>query len=229
VSERDCPVCRKNPVLPPNGVCRACYEHLKRNEVNSREQIESHMKRRYPTASIEMLEKYVVSSMDCQYEQWESMTKNGLSAVSLAIIVVDEAKHLPDWKAWHRRRIAFMSDLIALLPDSLFAPVTRSHMDAYTQSALLYWEDKLPEEEREQIYQKFKLLIDKKTNNSTWDEKSLPLWMMQKQDFFDWMWQQFMDCIYECVPQHAELSDDEWMMLYHKHFSDVLHKWVSLS
>ena len=227
---KTCPICSREEILPPNGVCRICYEHLKEDEVPSREKMTAGVRKRfrenYPNAAQETVEKNIESAMKFHQEKWDSMTKGGLKAVQLAAIVVDDAKHLPTWKAWHRRRIAFVSDLIAFLPDALFAPATRAQLNRYTRTAVDYWDGKLSEESREQIYREFEIQIDKKTNPSTWDEKSLPLWMMQTRDFFDWMWEQFMDCVYECVPVEFDLTDSDWMCLYHRHFSDVLEQWI---
>ena len=226
-----CPICNKLPISSPNGVCISCYQHLKRDEVPSYEQVVESCKKRlfrsFPNATQETLEKNIESSMKFHKESWESMVKNGLKAVYLAVIVVDEAAHLPTWKEWHKRRIGFISDLISLLPDRLFEPASREQINQYMKHAIDYWDGKLSEEDRETIYNEFKILIDKKTNNSTWDEKSLPLWMMQKEEFFNWMWYQFMDCIYECISEEYNLGDDQWMGLFQKHFSDVLSHWVS--
>ena len=227
---KTCPICFSNPILSPNGVCSVCYDKLKKNEVHSKNQIieaeKKFLAKYYPNATQETFEKRVESKMKFQKEQWEGMTQDGLSAVCLAVIVVDEAEHLPTWKEWHYRRVAFIKDLINCLPDSLFVPAPREQLNTYMNKALDHWNGRLTEEEREETYNDFKMLIDKKTSPSEWDEKSLPLWMMQKRESFDWMWEQFMDCIYECVPEKYELSDDEWMALYHKHFSDILEKWA---
>jgi len=132
---KTCPICSKEEILSPNGVCLTCYEHLKSYEIPSREKIaigaERRLRENYSNATKETLEKNIESAVKFHQENLDNMTKNGLKAVQLAIIVVDEAKHLPTWREWHRRHIAFIKNLIEQLPISIFAPVTKEQMNAF--------------------------------------------------------------------------------------------------
>ena len=227
---KTCPFCFRDPVLLPNNVCGSCCERLRQNEVRSREQVEAEMRRHHerhlPNATQEVFERNVARALKSDLEDWARMTPNGLQAATLATTVVDEAAHLPTTMVWHRRRMAFVKELISALPGSLFAPATRPQLNEYTQKALDYWNGKLTEDDRKKLYDDLSKIIEKKTPPGTWDEKSLPLWMLQKREFFDWMWEQFMDCVYECVPADCGFSDDDWIVLYRKHFPDVLEQWA---
>lgn len=228
MSEATCPICNMFPTALPNGVCVKCYEHQKRLTVHSRDYIEKQEKQRgghgkYPYSD-EVFQHNVNVCMKSEAEEWESMTKNGLSAPYLATMIIDEDQnHDEEEFGWLKREAFFLCDLILALPGGLFAPVTHEQMEIYIQKATDYWNGLYNDEQRKTILKDFEALLDKQTSGSTWDAKSLPLWLMELPDvdLFDWMLSQFMDCVWSCVPA-GELSDAQWMALFRKHFSHEL-------
>lgn len=199
--EAICPICKQHTVVPPNGICSVCYE----------------------------------GAANCFYingygmDEWKKDTINGLAAAHLATIIVDESpNHDPFDFPWLRREALFLCDLIRALPVDLFQPVTHEQMENYLNKAADYWNGFYDDLQRKAILKDFEALLDKKTSPSTWDEKSLPLWVMEISDteLFDWMLGQFMDCIYSCMPKET-LGDTQWMTLFQRHFSKEIDSWVA--
>lgn len=61
--------------------------------------------------------------------------------------------------------------------------------------------------------------------SAEWDAKTLPGLMASDEESLDFMWTQFIESAVACVRTH--LSDETWMILFHKHFSTEIHAWVN--
>lgn len=199
-SEAICPICKQRSIVPPHGVCDVCRESAK--------------------------QRFYINGYGM--DEWEKDTVNGLSAAYLATIIVDESPGHDSFDfAWLRREAFFLCDLIRVLPSSLFQPVSHEQMENYLNKAADYWNGSYDDVRRKAIRNDFESLLDKQTAPSTWDVKSLPLWVTEIPDteLFDWMLMQFMDCIYNCVSK-GQLSDNQWMTLFQMHFSKEIESWI---
>jgi hypothetical protein len=128
--------------------------------------------------------------------------------------------------AWHRRRIAFVYDLIDKLDKSLFLPASQEQVRSFMDTAMGYWDKTVSDTERETAADEMQALLEKKSL-SDWDAKGLLLWMAHTEEMFDWMWYQWFDCVRSCVPD--ALDDSIWIELSRKHFSDIIQAWVSMT
>jgi len=164
--------------------------------------------------------------MRCQTESWERLTNDGLCASRVAVDAIDEDEELPKQQN-HPRRIAFMTDLIAALPDDCFAPATRTQINAAVSVATAYWNKQATDEQRQQTHNELRDLLGKK-NNSEWDLHSLPLWILQTEPFFSWMWYQWFDCLWCCIPDDMMLGIDlTFTALLQRHFSAEIQAWAA--
>lgn len=59
---------------------------------------------------------------------------------------------------------------------------------------------------------------------SDWEPKDFLLWMMMLEDDFDWIWDQWFECIHTCIPDKC--NDELWMRMFHKHFPNEIKAWV---
>ena len=59
---------------------------------------------------------------------------------------------------------------------------------------------------------------------SDWEPKDFLLWMMMLEDDFDWMWDQWFECIHACIPDKC--NDELWIRMFHKHFPNEIKAWV---
>lgn len=222
-----CPICGKNPIFLPHGVCRECFQHYKSENVHDACWHLENRKRLGLSMEPAFLQRDIELSIKEELDEWEHLTKKGLSACTLASDVIDNSSEDATNPCWLKREAFFMIDLIRALPQELFSPVTVMQMDAYLQSATNYWNGKLTEQEKTCILKKFAAVLDKQSSVSAWDEKSLPIWLMELSDTesFDWMLGQLMDCIVSCNIKD-ELSDVHWAELFQKHFPEELARWV---
>ncbi|MDR2529298.1 MAG: hypothetical protein LBD04_09845 [Synergistaceae bacterium] len=230
LEKQTCPVCRVEPLDLPHGVCRSCLERFKRDEAHEdRAYWEIWEMRYYKRDDIqrtpEQLKKTIDTHIKYEMEHWKSLTENGLSAVRVMIEILDAVDGKRMTNAWHRRRVVFISELITLLDEELFAPVTKEQVRRYMETAIGYWNGTLSDKERQAAFDGMKraLLREK---HSTWDAKALLLWMTLKEEFFDWMWYQWFDCVWSCLKK-KELDDKTWLGLFQKHFADVIRDWVT--
>lgn len=112
---KTCQVCLNHPVTLPHSVCHNCYERL------------------YAFEKRVHYAEYTTS-------EWEELVGDGLKVVIVMIEIVDDIEPTPANKEWHKRRIAFMYDLIGLLDKSLFLPAT-SELLSPTRCRFLEWEN----------------------------------------------------------------------------------------
>ncbi|MHC6202474.1 hypothetical protein ACYULU_04680 [Breznakiellaceae bacterium SP9] len=212
-----CPVCEAGTIASPHHVCRSCYEQMKSYHVHSRALIEEQQPQLQ--APPEIVEKNIAFEMSWEADEWAKLTKNGLSAVAVLIEIVDDME--PDIP-FHRRRIAFMRDLIDRLNPKIFLPAGKEQMDRFMQSAIDFWNGNISEDKRQRIYTDFTAFMpDKKP--SDWTAKSIVYWMMELEDRFDWMWEQWMESVHDAVGD--ELPDEVWIMLFKKHFAQEIAAW----
>ena len=61
-------------------------------------------------------------------------------------------------------------------------------------------------------------------SNYEWEPKDFLLWMMHTEDYFDWMWYQWFECIRCCITDKR--NDKLWIMMFHKHFHNEIQSWV---
>jgi hypothetical protein len=168
-------------------------------------------------------EKSIEAHVRFDAEEWNKHTENGLSAVFTMIEILDAVDEERVTDAWHRRRIAFVYNLIDRLDRRLFLPVSEDRVRSFMDTTMGYWDKTVSDAERETAEAEMRVLL-KKENLSSWDAKSLLLWMAHKEDMFDWMWYQWFDCVFSCIPK--ELDDSIWTELFRKHFSEIIRAWA---
>jgi hypothetical protein len=210
-------------------VCGACYTHYKNDTVHAREWVERQLnKTPNPKATPETRERNILYQMFQEADEWAILTREGLSNVCIAVDAIDDDDDLPD-KAGHKRRIAFMLDLVAYLPDELFAPATRAQLDAALRVAIDYWDGKVADDKRKIAHEQLRAVLDK-TDSTKWDIHSLPLWTLQPESFFDWMWYQWFDCVWSCFSSELKKQFESTVMeLLQKHFHNEIQNWVNLT
>ena len=225
--ENTCPVCEANPIDSPHEVCETCYNKVKSYYVHPRKHFErgqeKHRQNWLKDGKIlkpEVIEHNIKFGMKSEAEQWARIVGNGLSAVVVMIEAIDDQEPTP---AFHRRRIAFMYDLINRLDPALFAPASKVEVESFMKSAIAFWNDEIAEDERQSIHKAFSELMPDKTP-CDWSAKSIVHWMISLQSHFDWMWFQWFESVYDAIPN--ELSYAVWMELFKKHFSDSIEEWA---
>ena len=226
--ENICPVCGAKPAALPHKVCLSCYNKVKNIYIKPRVLFERGQEKfrlewlgEGKILSPETIERNITFLMKSEAERWNRIVGAGLSAVFVMIEAVDDSEPTI---VFHRRRIAFMRDLIHSLDPALFAPATKGEIAGVMQSAAEFWDGKITDGERRQIQKKFDTLMPDNTPND-WNAKSIVHWMLHLQSYFDWMWYQWFESVYDAIPE--ALSDDIWIGLFKKHFSDEITQWVS--
>jgi len=209
-----CPVCGQHPIYPPHEVCSVCYhkaknnsgldEALKETERRAREGIKLH--------------HYLI-------DDWHKIEVNGLGAIQLVgeyILdeIEDDEKH-----QWHKRRVRFMQDMVRELDMKYFAPATRQQIDDFAQAAVDFWNGKITMQQAKELRQSMRKIIEKDImRSSDWETKDFLLWMMDTEEVFDWMWDQWFECIHVCIPDKC--NDELWIRMFHKHFHNEINAWV---
>lgn len=163
----------------------------------------------------------------CHYliDDWHKIDVNGLGAVQLIgeyilDTIEDDAKHL-----WHKRRICFMQDMVRELDMKYFAPVSREQIDDFAQAAINFWDGKMNIQDAKAKLRSMEKIIQKDTlKYSGWESKDFLLWMMMPEENFDWMWDQWFECIHACIPDKC--NDELWIKMFHKHFHDEIKAWI---
>ena len=223
-----CPLCRTAPMELPHHVCAACCEKYRQEIVHTRKQVERGIRRRAKLADdaplTPPLEHSIQVHMREQTRRWEHLTQTGLHASRVAADAIDEDDELPKRKN-HHRRIAFMKDLVTVLSDTYFAPATRHQLNVAMDTATAYWNDDASDEDRKCAHDELRSLLGKERPYD-WDLHSLPLWMLQTEPFFSWMWYQWFDCVWCCIPD--DMPDDVDLMfteLLQQHFPAEIQAW----
>ena len=226
-----CPVCNKNMIEAPNGVCSVCYGKLKKKYIHSYEFWDKWEKDELENMKIlfnpEIHEQNVRRVMERETNEWSHIVRNGLSAVQVLIDILDNVDAETGTDAdivWHRRRVCFMKDMVEQLGDSYFTPATSQQISDFTQSAIDFWNGRISKYEAKNRYEDMKRILQK-DDITRWDSKSFLLWMIQEEDFFDWMWGQWFECLYACYSEPC--NDNIWINLFHKHFSIEIKSWVN--
>lgn len=194
-----CQVCLMHPIELPHGVCHHCYERLYAFEKS-------------------------VHYTEYTANEWAELVGNGLKASTLMIEIVDDIE--PADQEWHKRRIAFMYDLIGLLDKSLFLPATSIQIDFYRQRGVDFWNGKVSEQEAEQLIQECLKVLEMDLFSNTWNAKGILTWMLSTKECFDWMWNQWFTCVYSSLKDNL-LDENEWIYLFQKHFSDIIQDWYN--
>lgn len=125
--------------------------------------------------------------------------------------------------AWHKHRIAFMAQMVGRLDIVYFAPATREQVSAFVKSAVDFWDGKITKQDAKRIYGQMKTLLGKK-DVTKWDWHSFLLWMIEEEEHFDWMWQQWFECIADCI--YNRNDEPVWLELLTAHFSPEIAAWV---
>jgi hypothetical protein len=163
--------------------------------------------------------------MQSEEEGWVRTTEGGLFSSTVAADIVDGDDELVKQEN-HPRRIAFMLELIAMLPDERFAPASREQLDEALLVAADYWNKRATDEQRKQAREKLRVLLGK-NNPSNWDYHSLPLWTLQTEESFNWMWYQWFECVWSCIPDERKRElDAAFTALLQKHFPGEIQTWV---
>lgn len=194
-----CPVCHSFMIEAPNGVCSVCHgKHKKMYEHSS-----------------------------FMSNEWTKISQNGLSAVEVLIDILDNIDADTGTDAdiiWHRRRVYFMKDMVEQLGLNYFAPATSQQIFDFTQSAIDFWNDKISHREAKDKYDSMTRILQKK-DITQWDSKSFLLWMIQEREDFDWIWDQWFECLHNCIPERC--NDNIWISLLVQHFSEEINAWVN--
>lgn len=198
---KTCQVCLNHPVTLPHSVCHNCYERL------------------YAFEKRVHYAEYTTS-------EWEELVGDGLKVVIVMIEIVDDIEPTPADKEWHKRRIAFMYDLIGLLDKSLFLPATSEQVDFYRQQGVDFWNGKISKQEAKQLVEECLKTLSMDIFSDTWNAKGILTWMLETEESFDWMWYQWFTCLYSSLEPNL-LNENEWIHLFQKHFSDVIQDWCS--
>lgn len=90
---------------------------------------------------------------------------------------------------------------------------------------LLILERKITSQEATEQLQSMRKVLQKDIMKlSDWEPKDFLLWMMMPKDDFDWMWDQWFECIHACIPDKC--NDELWIRMFHKHFPNEIKAWV---
>ena len=209
-----CPVCGKYPIYPPHEVCLDCYQKTKNNSGLDEALKETEERAKEGVT----LHHYLI-------DDWHKIDVNGLGAVQLIgeyilDTIEDDAKHL-----WHKRRICFMQDMVRELDIKYFAPASREQIDDFAQAAINFWDGKMTIQDAKAKLRSMEKIIQKDTlKYSGWEPKDFLLWMMMPEEVFDWMWDQWFECIHACIPDNC--NDELWIKMFHKHFHDEIKAWI---
>lgn len=145
---------------------------------------------------------------------------------TVASIIIDESCDDSTNFDYLRREAFFLIVLVKLLPQDVIAPASNDDLNDYLNQAKCFWNGNISEEDRKMVLSSFEEKLEKETSSSAWDEKSLILWIMEIPDpeQFDWMLDQFIDCIVSA--NKNRISDAQWMELFWIHFPRELKQWV---
>lgn len=192
--DKICPICRKHPIALPNGVCSVCYNKVK-------------------------------TQADWNTTEWGKIESHGLDAIIvLAKYILDEIED-DDQHQWHLRRICFMQDMVEHLDKRYFPNATIQQINDFAHSAVDFWKGKITSQEATERLQSMRKVLQKDIMKlSDWEPKDFLLWMMMLEDDFDWMWDQWFECIHACIPDKC--NDELWIRMFHKHFPNEIKAWV---
>lgn len=233
-----CPICREKSLMAPHEVCGICFNKIKGRWVQPREFWEEYEreseqlwgKQREISLAQEQHERNVNFRINSEIERWEIRTSPRLTAISVAIDIIDGAgeaimdRDTESERTWHLQRLNFVSDCIDLLNDDLFLPASREQINNGKKMALEFWHRRTSGGNLREIYQYIRHVTDKK-KITEWDAKTLLGMMASDEDNLDFMWTQFIESVVACVAN--ELSVETWMMLFDKHFSAEIHQWIT--
>lgn len=209
-----CPVCKHHPIALPNEVCSVCY-----NKVKKASRLDE-----------EMEEKERLASQGIEYhsyieKEWNEIKINGLDAIKVFTEYIldnveDDEKH-----QWHNRRIRFMQDMVERLDKKYFPNATPQQLKDFTQAAVDFWKGIITSQEAKEQLQTMRKIVQKDIMKiSDWEPKDFLLWMMEPEDNFDWMWEQWFECIRDCIPDKC--NDELWIEMFHRHFSNEIKTWI---
>jgi len=225
-----CLVCNTKLIAPPHKVCLSCYNKAKNIYISPKEYFEKGQEKQRiqwlndgKVLVPEVIERNITFLMKSEKERWDRIVGDGLSAVFVMIEAIDD---MEPTTSFHCRRIAFMCDLIKCLDAKLFAPATKEQVESFMESTTDFWNGKISEDERLHVQKEFEKVMPDATPND-WNAKSIVHWMIHLQNYFDWMWYQWFESVYDSIPD--ELPDDVWINLFKKHFADVITQWVSVT
>lgn len=232
-----CPICHANPLMAPHEVCDVCFHKIKGRWVHSREfwenyESESELRwrgHREACVTPEQHERNVNFRINSEIERWEIRTSPRLTAISVAIDIIDGAGEAimdcdtESERTWHLQRLNFVSDCIDLLNDALFLPASREQINNCKKMAFDFWHQRTPDGNLREIEQHIRHVTDDQCV-ATWDAKTLLGMMASDVDDLDFMWTQFIESAVACVKD--ELSIETWMMLFDKHFSAEIQQWA---
>ena len=215
IAYKICPVCGQHPICLPHEVCSVCYHKIK-NTSGLDEVLKE--KERCTNDGIE-LHHY-------QIDDWHEIEINGLGATQvIGEYILDDIEDDEDHH-WHKRRIRFMQDMVRELDMGYFAPTTRQQIDEFAQDSVDFWDGKFSKDVAREKVRSMSYLLQKRIEDiGKWEPKDFLLWMMQTEDLFDWMWYQWFECIYDCIPDKC--NDELWIKMFHKHFHNEIKAWVN--
>lgn len=178
----------------------------------------------------EMEEKERLASQGIEYhsyieKEWNEIKINGLDAIKVFTEYIldnveDDEKH-----QWHKRRIRFMQDMVERLDKKYFPNATPQQLKDFTQAAVDFWEGIITSQEAKEQLQTMRKIVQKDIMKvSDWESKDFLLWMMEPEDNFDWMWEQWFECIRDCIPDKC--NDELWIEMFHRHFSNEIKTWI---
>ncbi|EEW2544562.1 hypothetical protein BB542_04280 [Escherichia coli] len=195
-----CPVCFSHPVALPHGVCQTCYNRLK---------------------------AWHYHSNNYWKESWETCASPRLSALYVAVMIVDAAGESQlatrKEKEWHLRRLSFVSDCIDHLDDTDLFPLTRSEVNTCKKIALDYWYQPSCTKTLDEISRNIDKML-KIQNPSDRDAKTLISLMASSEENLDFLWWQFIESSVDCIEN--KLNEEIWLCLFNKHFSPELQRWA---
>ena len=101
-----------------------------------------------------------------------------------------------DQHQWHQRRICFMQDMVEHLDKQYFPNATIQQINDFAHSAVDFWKGKITSQEATEQLQSMRKVLQKDIMKlSDWEPKDFLLWMMMPEDDFDWMWDQWFECV----------------------------------
>ena len=223
-SHEICPVCNQRIIESPNGVCLVCYNKAKRDYIHDYQWHKNwYFKMHEITETSEIQEYNIHSWMTHEQNNWNEVIQNGLSAIQVFIDILDDMEDDKN-HTWHKRRIRFMQDMVERLDSGCFAPATKQQIAEYAQYAVDFWDGKISNKEAKEKTIKMEELLQKRIEDIKWNAKDFLLWMMHREDFFDWMWDQWFECLHDCIS--APCNDKLWIELFHKHFPKEIEAWA---
>lgn len=229
-----CAVCRKNPVIVPNGVCSTCYNKLKGMIIHDYQWHRSNDC--FDDIPENEIEKHILYEMGKEQEDWEHLYNNRVDAIDVYIAVLDNVSAeiltnnpMDICRYWHQRQVSFVRDVLLLVDKSFFHYATPIQVDEFVNAATEFWKHNSSVQKAMDILNSIRLshsshsIMDKTFGFEPLEHEEYIFYLMIKEEF-DWEWCSWFEVIYKKI--HKSLDDSSWIELFRKHFTNEINEWI---